>query len=243
MKSFLFAFCTTLLFMGLSAQNADKPVKKLAAVRATQKIVIDGDLKDDAWQLAPVATDMVEWRPSFGKIENYANRTEIRILYDNSAIYVGGFCHQASNDSISYELVGRDQVGVNDFVGVLFDTYNDKINGFGYYVTPLGEQFDAKYSSNGEDASWNSVYETNAKIVPGDWVFEMRIPYSAIRFSNNNKQDWGFNITRRNSMSGKQFMWSPTNPTIGGNFFAQFGLWTWIENIKPPVRLSFSPYL
>jgi len=229
--------------MGLAAQKADKPVKKLAAVRTTQKIVIDGDLKDDAWQQAPVATDMVEWRPSFGKIENYANRTEIRILYDNSAIYVGGFCHQASNDSISSELVGRDQVGVNDFVGVLFDTYNDKINGFGYYVTPLGEQFDAKYSSNGEDGSWNSVYETNAKIVAGGWVFEMRIPYSAIRFSNNNKQDWGINITRRNSKSGKQFMWSPTDPTIGGNFFAQFGLWTGIENIKPPVRLSFSPYL
>ena len=243
MKSLFFIFCTTLLSMGLSAQKADKPVKKLAAVRTTQKIVIDGDLKDDAWQQAPVATDMVEWRPSFGKIENYANRTDIRILYDNSAIYVGGFCHQASNDSISSELVGRDQVGVNDFVGVLFDTYNDKINGFGYYVTPLGEQYDAKYSSNGEDASWNSVYETNAKIVPGGWVFEMRIPYSAIRFSNNNKQDWGMNITRRNSKSGKQLMWSPTDPTIGGNFFAQFGLWTGIENIKPPVRLSFSPYL
>lgn len=243
MKSLFFVFCTTLISMGLAAQKADKPVKKLAAVRTTQKIVIDGDLKDDAWQQAPVATDMVEWRPSFGKIENYANRTEIRILYDNSAIYVGGFCHQASNDSISSELVGRDQVGVNDFVGVLFDTYNDKINGFGYYVTPLGEQFDAKYSSNGEDGSWNSVYETNAKIVAGGWVFEMRIPYSAIRFSNNNKQDWGINITRRNSKSGKQFMWSPTDPTIGGNFFAQFGLWTGIENIKPPVRLSFSPYL
>ena len=38
-------------------------------------------------------------------------------------------------------------------------------------------------------------------------------------------------------------MWNPTDPTIGGSFLAQFGLWTDIENIKPPVRLSFSPYL
>lgn len=225
------------------AQNAVKTVKKMPAVRTTQKIVIDGDLKDDAWKSAPVATDMVEWRPSFGKAENYENRTEIRILYDNTAIYIGGFCHQASNDSISTELVGRDKVGVNDFVGILFDTYNDQINGFGYYVTPLGEQYDAKYSSQGEDDSWNSVYETYARIVPGGWVFEMRIPYSAIRFSNTKKQDWGLNITRRNSKSGKQLMWNPTDPTVGGNFFAQFGLWTGIEDIKPPVRLSFSPYL
>jgi hypothetical protein len=244
MRPLLLAFCA-LLSVTASAQaqkEKEKIVKKLPAIRTTEKIVIDGDLNDEAWKKAPVATDMVEWRPTYGKIEDEKNKTEIRILYDNGAIYIGGFCHQ-SNDSIATELVGRDVVGVNDFVGVLFDTYNDKINGFGYYVTPLGEQFDAKYSSNGEDGSWNSVYESNAKIIEGGWTFEMRIPYSAIRFSNVKKQDWGINITRRSSKNGKQFMWNPTDPTIGGNFFAQFGLWTGIEDIKPPVRLSFSPYL
>ena len=234
---FFFLFATT------AFAQTEKVVKRLPAVRTTEKIIIDGNLNDEAWKKAPVATDMVEWRPTFGKIEDEKNRTEIRILYDNAAIYISGFCHQASNDSISTELVGRDKIGVNDFVGVLFDTYNDKINGFGYFVTPLGEQYDAKYSSNGEDDSWSSVYETSAKIVSGGWVFEMKIPYSAIRFSTTKKQDWGINITRRNSKSGKQFMWNPTNPTVGGNFFAQFGLWTDIENIVPPVRLSFSPYL
>ncbi len=243
MKSLLLAVCAMILVLNVSAQaQKEKVVRKLPAVRTTEKIVIDGDLKDEAWKKAPIATEMVEWRPTFGKVEDEKNKTEIRILYDNTAIYIGGFCHQSSNDSISTELVGRDVVGVNDFVGVIFDTYNDKINGFGYYVTPLGEQFDAKYSSNGEDGSWSSVYESNAKIVTGGWTFEMRIPYSAIRFSNVKKQDWGINITRRNSKSGKQFMWNPTDPTIGGSFLAQFGLWTGIEDIKPPVRLSFSPY-
>src|SRR6478609_8083596 len=247
MKPLLLAFCAMLSVLTVSSQaqkEKEKIVKTLPAVRTTEKIVIDGDLKDEAWKKAPVATDMVEWRPSYGKIEDEKNKTEVRIIYDNTAIYIGGFCHQ-SKDSIATELVGRDVVGVNDFIGVLFDTYNDKINGFGYYVTPLGEQFDAKYSSNGEDDSWNSVYETAAKIVDGGWVFEMRIPYAAIRFSSKDgeKQDWGLNITRNNRKIGKQYMWNPTDPTIGGNFFAQFGLWTDIEKIKPPVRLSFSPYL
>jgi hypothetical protein len=240
-----FFFLTIVLCANLafSQEKKEKIVKQLPAVRTTQKIVVDGDLSDEAWKSAPVATDMVEWRPTYGVIEDEKNKTEIRILYDNAAIYISGFCHQSSRDSISAELVGRDVVGVNDFVGVLFDTYNDKINGFGYYVTPLGEQFDAKYSSNGEDGSWSSVYETAAKIIDGGWVFEMRIPYSAIRFSNVKKQDWGINITRRNSKSGKQYMWNPTDPTIGGNFFAQFALWKGIEDIKPPVRLSLSPYI
>ena len=227
-------FITALIILSCFRATAqkEKVVKKIPAVRTAQKIIIDGDLRDEAWQSAPVASDLVEWRPTFGTIESEKNKTEIRILYDNNAIYIGGFCHEASRDSIATELVGRDVVGVNDFVGVLFDTYNDKINGFGYYVTPLGEQYDAKYSSNGEDASWNSVYETQAKIVDGGWVFEMRIPYAAIRFSSIKKQDWGINITRRRSKSGKQLMWNPTDPTIGGNFFAQFGLWTGIEDIK-----------
>lgn len=227
--------------MAQQAKQSVKELRKVPATRTTQKIVIDGDLKDSAWMNAPAASDFVEWRPDFGNIERKENRSVIKILYDNNAIYVGGYCYMPK-DSISAELVGRDKVGSNDFVGILFDTYNDKINGFGYYVTPLGEQYDAKYSSGGEDDTWNSVYETQAKIVSDGWVFEMRIPYAAIRFTTKNRQDWGLNITRRNQKSGRQYMWSSTDPTIGGNFFAQFGLWTGIENIKPPVRLSFSPY-
>ncbi len=231
-------------FIAHSLVYTQEPVMSLKAVRTTQKILIDGDIADEAWKSAPLATGFTEWRPTFGVKEEDKNRTEVRILYDNSAIYISGFCHEASNDSISNELVGRDVVGVNDFIGVIFDTYHDKINGFGYFVTALGEQFDAKYSSQGEDPSWNSVYETASKIIAGGWTFEMKIPYSAIRFSNNaGIQDWGINITRRRNKSGKQFMWSPTNPTIGGNFLAQFGTWAGIENIKPPIRLSFSPYL
>ncbi len=215
--------------------------RKLPAVRTTAKIIVDGDISDSAWKNAPLATEFVEYQPNIGKKEAYANRTEVRILYDNNAIYVAGFCHESSRDSISTELVGRDVIASNDFVGVLFDTYHDEINGFGYYVTPLGEQYDAKYSSNGEDGSWNSVYYSEAKIVDSGWTFEMRIPYSAIRFGNKSPQDWGINITRKRNKSGQQFMWNPIDPKING-LFIQAGLWTNIENVKPPVRLSLSPY-
>jgi hypothetical protein len=236
------AFCFIgVFFFGLSQSFCQIIHRRLEAVRTTEKIVIDGLINDSAWKKAPVASEFVEFRPNIGKKEADANKTEVRILYDNSAIYVSGFCHESSRDSISTELVGRDIVGANDFVGVLFDTYNDKINGFGYYVTPLGEQYDAKYSSTGEDDTWNSVYFSEARIVDGGWTFEMRIPYSAIRFGNKSPQDWGLNITRRRKKSGQQFMWNPLDPNING-LFIQAGLWTNVENIKPPLRLSLSPY-
>jgi hypothetical protein len=234
----LLTFIFGLLFYFTCFSQA--PPRKLPAVRINQIIAIDGDLKDSAWINAPVANDFVEWRPNFGAKEGYANRTEIKLLYDDEAIYVAGYCHEPK-DSMTTELVGRDVIGANDFVGILFDTYHDKINGFGYYVTPLGEQYDAKYSSTGEDGSWNSVYTTAAKIVSDGWTFEMKIPYAAIRFSSKGKQDWGFNITRRRKKSGQQFMWNPNDPKLNG-LFIQAGEWTGIENIKVPVRLSVSPY-
>jgi len=218
-------------------------IKSLSAKRTTASFKIDGVLEEAGWKEVIPATQFVEWRPNFGAIEDSTSRTEIYLLYDNNSIYIGGYCHELSKDSVSKELIGRDAIGVNDYVGVIFDTYLDKINGFGFYVTPLGEQFDAKYSNTaGEDGSWNAVWDSQSKLVADGWTFEMRIPYSAIRFVSKENQTWGLNITRNRKKAGRQFMWSPVNPNING-FIAQEGTWTGIEKIEAPVRLSFSPYI
>lgn len=222
---------------------AQSPKKELAAQRTISIIKIDGNLDESAWKNAVPATNFVEWRPNAGQPEDSATRTVVYILYDNTSVYVGGYCYERTKDSISKELVGRDVVGVNDFVGIIFDTYNDKINGVGFYVTPYGEQFDAKYSNsnNGEDPSWNAVWNSAAKVHSNGWSFELRIPYSAFRFSNRDNQTWGLNITRRRNKTGQQYMWNPVDPKING-FINQEGLWTGIEKIHAPLRLSFSPY-
>ena len=240
MKLFFVLFFLACL-VNASAQKDSIIYKQLPAVKATKKIIIDGNLNDADWKNAPIANNFIERQPTYGKPERYENRTEVKILYDNDAIYIGGYCHEGNKDSISSELVGRDQVGANDLSGVIFDTYNDKINGFGYYVTPLGEQFDAKYSSTGEDGSWNSVYRSAAKVLIDGWTFEMKIPYSAIRFSNKKIQTWGMNFFRSRRKAGQNLNWNAIDPTKS-SFFAQFGLWTGISDIKLPVRLSFSPY-
>jgi hypothetical protein len=236
-----------ILFIGLSilslnASFAQDSLKRLPAVRTTLPIKIDGEINDEAWKSAPMAGGLVEQRPAFGEMENEKTKTEIYLLYDDEAIYVGGFCHELSRDSISTELLGRDAIGINDFIGVIFDTYRDKINGSGYFVTALGEQFDVKYSLGNEDGSWNTVYQSATRIREDGWTFELRIPYSALRFSKDKVQDWGLHILRRRAKTGEQFSWSPINPQQFG-LMNQAGLWTGIHDIKPPLRLSFSPYL
>ena len=233
----------TLLFVCLAlAGYTQTTPRQLPATKINGVFKIDGKLDETEWKQATVATKFVEWRPTFGAVEDSATRTEIYLLYDDLSIYVGGYCHERSKDSVSKELVGRDVIGVNDYVGVIFDTYHDKINGFGFYVTPLGEQFDAKYSTtNGEDGSWSAVWNSESRLVADGWTFEMRIPYSAIRFVSKENQTWGMNITRNRKKTGRQFMWSPVDPKING-FVNQSGEWTGIKKIDAPLRLSLSPY-
>ncbi len=220
--------------------------RDLTAKRITTSLTIDGLLDEPEWKNAQVADKFVALRPTPFQPERTENASEMYFIYNNDGIYIGGYFHEKTKDSIAAELVGRDGFGNNDFVGVIFDTYFDKLNGFEYFVTPLGEQFDAKQSpnsnGNSEDFSWNAVWQSAAKIHADGWSFEMFLPYSAIRFGKNKVQDWGLNIVRRRQKSGEQLFWQSIDPNVNG-FLTQEGKLTGLENIKPPLRLQFSPYL
>ena len=221
--------------------------KKLPAQRTNQRVIIDGRLTDPAWKDAAKAADYTEFRPVIGRKEEPGNHTETFLMYNDEGIYFGGTCYERSIDSISKELVGRDGFGMNDYIGLIFDTYNDQLNGFEYFVTPLGEQWDAKMTSNqdndngGEDFSWNAVWKSAVFIHDKGWSFEVFLPYSAIRFSKDKVQDWGLNITRRRRKTEQQYTWNAIDPNMNG-FLTQEGTWTGITDIKPPLRLQFSPY-
>lgn len=225
---------------------AQTEIKKITALRSGTVFRIDGNLNELEWKTAPVAGKFIELRPNTFRKEDEANRTEIYILYNNQGIYFGGYCHEKNKDSIATELVGRDNFGSNDFIGVVLDTYLDKLNGFEYFVTPLGEQMDAKVipqdnNGNSEDFSWNSVWQSASKLQADGWSFEMFLPYSALRFSKKDVQTWGLNIVRRRNKSGQQLFWNPIDPKVNG-FLTQEGILTIPDKISPPVRLSFSPY-
>ncbi|HMU44715.1 MAG TPA: DUF5916 domain-containing protein [Chitinophagaceae bacterium] len=230
-----------LIISQISFSQTNAP-KQLEAKRVTQPIKIDGLIDDEAWKDAPVMTNLVEFRPTVGALEKPETKTVSYLLYDDEGIYFGGFCYERTKDSIATELAGRDGFGTNDYVGLIFDTYYDKQNGFEYFVTPLGEQWDAKMTNDGEDFSWNAVWKSGVVIHNNGWSFEMFIPYSAIRFGKKDVQNWGLNITRRRRKTEQQYTWSPIDPNVNG-FLTQEGIWTGITNIKPPLRLQFSPYL
>lgn len=237
------AVCFCMLLTATAFSQTEK--KKISALRISKSLKVDGIIDEPEWKTTQVADKFVGIRPVPFKPENPDNNSEMYFLYNDEGIYIGGYFHEKNKDSIASELIGRDGFGNNDFVGVIFDTYNDKINGFEYFVTPLGEQMDAKQAPNpngdSEDFSWNAVWQSGAKIHNDGWSFEMFLPYSAIRFGKKKVQDWGLNIVRRRQKAGEQLFWQSVDPTVNG-FLTQEGMLTGLEDIKPPLRLQLSPY-
>ena len=217
--------------------------RQLAAHRTAAPIKLDGLLDDAAWVGAPVAGQFVEQRPHPGRPERLP--TEVRVLYDDAAIYVGAKLVEASPDSIRRELTQRDNIGNTDFFAVFLDPYRDHLNGYGFFVLSTGVQVDNRYSpANGEDGAWNAVWESRVALLPGGkgWSVEIRIPYSAIRFAQAPVQTWGVNFMRQRKKDNQKLFWNEIKPAVDG-FVNQWGELTNLENLHPPLRLSLTPYV
>ena len=217
------------------------PRRQLAAVRITQAPKLDGVLDEAVWREAPATGQFTQQRPRPGVPERHA--TEVRVLYDDAAIYVGAVMHDVSPDSIPRELTARDNTGNADFFGIFLDTYSDHLNGYGFIVTSSGVQLDSRYSpAGGEDFNWNAVWESQTTLRGTDWVAEMRIPYSAIRFSTAEVQQWGLNFMRQRKRENAAYFWNEVKPQVDG-FVNQWGELTGVRGVKPPLRLSLTPYV
>ncbi len=212
----------------------------LPANRITSEIKIDGSLNDAAWTDAKIATDFITWQPNPGL--KASEKTEVKIVYDDEAFYISAKMYVPSRDSIMTELTQRDDVGNTDFFGLFLDTYGNGTDAFEFIVGATGVQFDAKLSDNGEDNNWDAVWFSAVELTDTHWAVELKIPYSAIRFSKSKVQEWKMNFIRRNASTGERTSWVALDPEAPV-FLAQMGDITGITDIKSPLRLSISPYL
>ncbi|GGK63124.1 DUF5916 domain-containing protein [Rufibacter glacialis] len=229
--------CSTLL----SYAQAPKVTKQITAVRTTTPPKLDGLPDEDVWKLAPPGTDFIQNNPANGSPAR--QRTEVRLLYDDEAVYVSAMLFDTAPDSILSQLSARDGGQVNaDMFGVYFDTYQDKQNAFGFEVSTAGVQTDFKATSNGDQRSWDAVWQSMVARHPQGWSVEMRIPYSAIRFPKKDVQTWGINFWRSTRRFREDAFWNFVDNSVQG-FVNQFGEATGISGLKAPLRLSLMPYL
>ncbi|MCW3070647.1 MAG: carbohydrate binding family 9 protein [Bacteroidetes bacterium] len=235
MKHFLLSL---LCLLTVASTAADK--KQLTAKRTSTAPKIDGVLNEEAWQTAEPAGDFVQRAPKPGQPSKFTS--EVKILYDDVAIYVGAMLYDSNPDSILHELSQRDNEANADAFGLFLDTYNDDINAYGFFVTAAGVQLDARYSSQGQDLNWNAVWQSQVRITDKGWVVEFRIPYSALRFPNVAEQKFGLNIIRKVRRTREDAFWNEIKPEADG-LVNQSGDLNGISDIKSPLRLSVTPYV
>ena len=226
-----------LIVSGLSAQTK----KSVEAYRISTPLNIDGKLDEAVYANSIPAKDFVQIQPYNGKPA--MQPTEVYFFYDQTAIYVGAKLYDKP-DSIFNYLTQRDNTGMADYFGIYIDPYNQGQLAFGFFITPAGVQADVKaVKSNDdiEDGNWNAVWESKAQINADGWTVEMKIPFSAIRFSGKTGDSWGLNMFRNFRRFNSNNSWNFIDREVSG-FIHQEGELKGIKDIKPPLRLSLSPY-
>ncbi len=231
----------TLLLFSATFLNAQEK-KTLNIVKTSDAPKIDGVLDDTAWQNAEIATDFIQFRPEMGVTLQPHQKTIVKMTYDDQAVYVAAYLKDKPED-IQKQFTSRDNFGQSDFFGFVVNPNNDAQNDTEFFVFSSGTQADAVATpSNGEDFGWNAVWDSEVKIVDDGWIIEMKIPYRALRFSNQQVQTWGIQFHRRFRVDNTQYTWNPIDITKG-NIGLYHGTLTGIENIEPPTRLSFYPFV
>ena len=234
-----YLFCLFFLFsLTILAQQKTKSVEALRIKNAPN---IDGELNEPFWKEAQPAKDFVMFRPGDGNPERPNKKTVVKIAYDDEAIYIGATMYDDKPEEIPMQFTSRDEFGITDFFGVEINPENDKQNDTEFILMSTGTQADAKLSPNNEDFSWNAVWKSAVKLNKNSWTAEIKIPYSALRFNNNTDKPWGINFTRKINKLDEQYVWNYVDKKVG-TFTQYSGELTNIKNIKPPTRLSFSPY-
>ena len=225
--------------------NPDHSATPVAeAIRTSQTITLDGRLDEAAWMEALPVSDLWQFEPDEGV--PVSEPTEVRFLYDDNAIYVGAWLWD--RDGIMPTRLGRRDVAMADteLFAVHFDTYHDHRTSYRFAVNPSAARRDQAASAGGAlasgDASWNPVWEIETSMSEDGWFVEMRIPFSQLRFSQDEEQTWGLQLERKLRPVQENTVWAYT-PRSEAQGQGRFGHLVGLRGIKPGRPFEVLPYL
>ena len=224
---------------GRAAPNAKR-------IYTTQRIagpspVVDGHLDDAAWEA-------VAWDGRFIQREPYdgnppSQPTEIKILYDDNALYIAYRAHDTAPDKIEERLARRDHFP-GDWVEVNIDSYFDKRTAFSFTLSVSGAKGDEFISEDGMnwDTNWDPIWYGAAACDAQGWTAEMKIPFSQLRYSDQAEQVWGIQFTRRIFRQEERSTWQPM-PQDEAGWVSRFGELHGLRGIRPQRQIELAPYV
>ncbi len=217
--------------------------KNIIAQRINTPPKIDGILDDEVWDTIDSYSDFNMWEPgNEGTIpENL--QSDVKMAYDDKAVYFAAYLYDNKADQILRQFSQRDNIFVQaDFFSIAINTYNDGINETRFFITSAGTIGDSRADQFNEDFNYNVVFDAKASFDGKGWYAEFKIPYNALRFPEVDVQDWSINFFRRLQSRNQTHSWNFIDNKTGQR--TQYnGLVKGVENIDPPVRLTFFPFV
>jgi len=229
---------------GAYAQSIpDGKRKEIHARRVNpQAPAVDGRLDDEAWKHASFRSDFLEKEPDQGT--QPTDKTEVAVLYDDHALYIGARMYCADPDRLRMHLDRRDNQGPAEQFIVTIDSYLDRRTGYGFGINTSGVRFDRYNPKDDEytrDYSYDPIWDGHTARDSVSWTAEMRIPLSQLRFTDKAEQVWGINFNRWIPERNEDVYWVYV-PREETGWSSYFGNLVGIKGIKPARRLELLPY-
>lgn len=236
-----------LLQFGLSnlliAQQDYNP-SSIKIQKSNVPIIIDGILNESCWDESEIAENFWQQFP-FDSIHS-KTKTEVKITYDSKSLYIAAICHDTFPGNYIVESLRRDfNWKRNDCFLVHIDSYNDKINGFTFGVTPYGVQLEGLIENGGnfsQNLQWDNKWFCEVKRAENKWIVEMKIPFKTIRYKFGLNQ-WRINFVRNNQKINEISVWNRVPFNFTNSSLAFTGLLNWdTPPPRPGVNISLIPY-
>ncbi len=249
------AFCLICALGALTVLAGPRPAAaaELKAVRVKEGPKVDGLLTDTAWQAASAVTGfrMVEPRPG----EDPSEKTEVRILFDDSSLYIGVFCYDNEPGRISANTMAHDSGNVQSYMGyghgpqtasddvvrILLDPFQDKRNAYLFFVNSRGARGEGLVYAGSSSLNWDGVWEAASRRLADGWSTEIRIPFKTISFRPG-LTVWGLNIERTIARKMEIIRLSGTTRDSNFNNPNEAAALQGIEGVKQGLGITFKPY-
>ncbi len=234
----------TAVFVKNGGGGGDAPFAK--ATKTTGKIIIDGNIDEQAWYDGIPAKNFWQIFPTDSVTAEL--QTEIFFTYDDENLYVAAKCYAQSNEYVVPSLRRDFRAFGSDNLTFLFDTFNDQTNAFFFGINPAGVLREGLISNGGssrEDFSgaWDNKWAGESKIHDGYWACELAIPFKTIRYQEGSMK-WRFNAYRFDTQLNERSTWFmiPQNQFITSLAF--MGDLNWEEPLqKPGKNIALIPYI
>jgi len=215
--------------------------REATAARTERPPVIDGEVTDQVWAMAPVAGGFTQSYPNTGAAPTYP--TEFRVLYDDEAIYFAIVCVDAEPNKIIARVTRRDRWVEADSVRVNLDSKLDRRSAFFFSVNAAGVKVDGTIEDDADESTdWDGLWDAAVRTTERGWQAELRVPLRNLRYTASEDVVMGLAVSRHVSRLDENDAWQFIPPTIGG-WVSRFGRLRGLALARQPLRLDATPYL